>query len=182
MLYMVYADAEGYVFDWDWVKEAPHQSGHPLDPELRFGEPIPEPPKFLLDLASADFPVVTFDSSAAVRSSRGDCVFCYLTDSPSYGARINEDLTVFYSLADREKITGFKIKNVQRILQEEQELNLCDAPGLNVLILPILRKALPDHRDVTIKLYEIIITAWVDVKIPNPDKIAGESDLAPTSC
>ena len=80
-----------------------------------------------------------------------------MLDSPSFGARINEDLTVFYSLSDRDKITGFKIKNVERILNEEQPLKLSDAPGLNVLILPILRKTLSQHQEVTIKLYEIII-------------------------
>jgi hypothetical protein len=109
-------------------------------------------------------------------------VFCYLLDAPSFGVRINEDLTVFYSLSDREKITGFKIKNVQRILQEEQVLNLCDASGLNVLILPILRKTLQQHQEVTIKLYEMIIAALVDVKIPVPEQVTDDSDLLPMTC
>jgi hypothetical protein len=176
MLYMVYADEDGFVFDWDWVAEDAHHPGHPLDNDLRFGDLIREPGEFVLDLPDA-LPACSFDSSFVAYSARGDCVFCYILDSPSFGARINEDLTVFYSLDDREKITGFKVKNVRRILQEEQALNLSDAPGLNVLILPILRKTLPQHQEVTIKLYEVIIAALVDVKIPVQEQAADDSDL-----
>ncbi|HQU47201.1 MAG TPA: hypothetical protein PK867_30630, partial [Pirellulales bacterium] len=39
MVYVVYADAEGYVFDWDWVVEDPGAPGHPLDGDMRFEEP-----------------------------------------------------------------------------------------------------------------------------------------------
>jgi hypothetical protein len=181
MLYMVYADADGFVFDWDWVAEDPHHPGHPLDNDLRFGELVPEPGEFVLDLPDG-FPASAFDSSFVAYSARGDCVFCYVLDSPSFGARINEDLTVFYSLDDRDQITGFKIKNVRRILQEEQARNLSDAPGLNVLILPILRRTLPQHQEVTIKLYEIIIAVLVDVKIPVAEQAADDSDLLATTC
>lgn len=176
MLYMVYADSDGFVFDWDWVAEDSHQPGHPLDNDLRFGELIMEPGEFVLDLPDA-IPAYSFDSSFAGSSPRGDCVICYMLDAPAFGARINEDLTVFYSLSERDKITGFKIKNVQRILQEEQALNLRDAPGLDVLILPILRRTLQQHQEVTIKLYEIIIAALVGVKIPLPESAADDSDL-----
>lgn len=180
MLYMVYADADGFVFDSDWVAEDPHHPGHPLDNDLRFGEPVREPGEFVLDLPDA-LPTSSFDSSVVAYSARGDCVFCYMLDAPSFGARINEDLTVFYSLNDREKLTGFKIKNVRRILREEQVLNLSDAPGLNVLVLPILRKTREQHEEVTFKIYEIIITALVDVKIPVPEQVADDSDFLATA-
>jgi hypothetical protein len=173
MVYMVYADSERYVFDWDWVQEDPHAPGHPLDPAIRFGNPSHEPREMVLDLPERIDPG-QFDRTKPASSPRGDCIFCYLADAPSFGARINEDLTVFYSLEDRERITGFKIKNVQRILHEEQRLNLKDAPGLNVLILPTLRRILREHEAVTIKLYELIIAALVDVKIPLP-QFAGAS-------
>lgn len=179
MVFMVYADSDGCVFDWDWVQEATDSPGHPLDPELRFGNPVPTDTEMVLDLSYSP-PVGVFDSAVVASSPKGDCVFCYLTDAPSYAGRIHEDLTVFYDLHDREKITGFKIKNVQRILKERQALNLSDAPGLNVLILPILKKTLVKHHDVTIKLYELIIAALVDVKIPLP--APDESEAATASC
>jgi hypothetical protein len=181
MVYVVYADADGFVFDWDWVEEDPHAPGHPLDAALRFGNPIPETREMVLDLPEQLNPG-RFDPTKPAPCARGDCIFCYLADAPSYAARINEDLTVFYSLEDRETITGFKIKNVQRILGEEQLLNLRDAPGLNVLILPILRKTRRDHEDVTIKLYELIIAALVDVKIPLPQSGADDRGMTPAGC
>ena len=175
MLYMVYATADGFVFDWDWVPEDPHDPGHPLDNTPRFGNLVPEPEEFVLDLPH-DIPTASFDSSTVACSSPGDCAFCYIRDDPSFGTRINGDLTVFYSLDKRDEITGFKIKNVLRILREEKALNLSDAPGLDVLILPTLRKTLHDHQEVTIKLYEVIIAALVGVRIPMkelaPDEVA----------
>jgi hypothetical protein len=51
-----------------------------------------------------------------------------------------------------------------------------------VLILPILRKTLPEHQEVAIKLYEIIIAALVDVKIPVPELAADDSDLVAATC
>jgi hypothetical protein len=180
MLYMVFADHNGYVFDWDWVREDPVLPGHPLNMELRFGNPVKESRELVLDLPDHLVPG-KFDATKPAPSRKGDCVFCYMKDAPSYGERINEDLTVFYSLSERETITGFKIKNVQRILNEEQVLNLEDAPGLHVLILPILRKTRLLHPDMTVKLYEVIIAALlVDVKIPPlaPD----DSDLAVKAC
>jgi hypothetical protein len=179
MLYMVFADRSGYVFDWDWVREDPAFPGHPLNMDLRFGNPVEESRDFVLELPDYLVPG-KFDATKPAPSLTGDCVFCYMKGEPSFGERINEDLTVFYSLADQSTITGFKIKNVQRILTEEQALNLKDAPGLDVLVLPILRKMLPEHQDVRIKLYEIIITALVQVKLalPSPD----ENELKAATC
>lgn len=51
-----------------------------------------------------------------------------------------------------------------------------------MLILPILRKTLPQNQEVTIKLYEIIIAALVDVKIPVPEQVADDSDLLAATC
>jgi hypothetical protein len=177
MLYMVFADSDGYVFDWDWVQEDPERPGDPLNPELRFGNPVPESRELVLDVPDHLHPG-KFDATRPTPSVSGDCVFCYMKDDPSFGERINEDLTVFYALSDRETITGFKIKNVQRILTEEQMLSLTDAPGLKVLILPVLRKTLQEHQEMTIKLYEIIIEAWVNVTFTLPALASDDSDLA----
>ncbi len=180
MLYMVFADKEGYVFDWDWIREDPAFPGHPLNMDLRFGNPALESRELVLDLPDYLVPGI-FDATKPAPSRMGDCVFCYMKDAPSFGERINEDLTVFYSLGDPETITGFKIKNVHRILKDEELVNLKDAPRLHVLILPILRKALTQHHDMTIKLYEIIIAAMVTVKVPLPVPSPDDSDLTPAS-
>ncbi len=181
MLYMVFADTAGYVFDWDWVREDPESPGHPLNVELRFGNPVQESRELVLDLPDTVEPG-QFDATKPALSWTGDCVFCYMSDAPSFGERINHDLSVFYSLGDPATITGFKIKNVQRILSEEQILNIKDAPGLNVLIRAILRNTLREHQDITIKLYDIIIAAWVNVKISLPAPAPEYSDPPAVMC
>ena len=49
MVFVVYADPDGYVFDWDWVEEDSHNPGYPVDAELRFmGDPETVVPKTVL--------------------------------------------------------------------------------------------------------------------------------------
>ncbi len=179
MLYMVFADRDGYVFDWDWVREDPGFAGHPLNMDLRFGDLAEESRELVLDLPE-DLVPGSFDATKPAPSRAGDCVFCYMKAEPSFGERINEDLTVFYALADPAMITGFKIKNVQRILDAAKALKLKDAPGLDVLVLPILRKMSAEHQEVRIKLYEIIITALVRVEIPLA--VPDDSELTSLTC
>lgn len=181
MLYMVFADKDGFVFDWDWVAEDPDTLGHPLNMELRFGDLVQESRELVLDLPEYQVSG-QFDATKPIWSRTGDCVFCYMKDEPSFAERINEDLTVFYSLHERSEVTGFKIKNVQHILAEEQELNLSDAPGLMVLILPILRRTQVDHQDLTTKLYELIIRVLVNVKMTSSVSTPSGRNLEVAMC
>ena len=82
MVFVVYADAEGYVFDWDWVPEDPGSPGHPLDCDLRFDEPNAMIREVRLDLPR-DLQPGRFDPAQACYSSRGDCLFCYITGEES---------------------------------------------------------------------------------------------------
>jgi hypothetical protein len=43
MIYCVYIDPEGHVFDWDWVPEDPLRRGYPENYRVRFANPITEP-------------------------------------------------------------------------------------------------------------------------------------------
>lgn len=159
-VFVVYADAEGYVFDWDWVEENPHHQGHPVDPELRFvGNPDTVVPKAVLvgieNLAPATF------SPKGWPSRRGDCIFCYFSDDFAFADRINDDLTVFRSMETGEP-TGFKIKNVSRIL-EERSAQMA-APDLNVAVqayLPYLLATFRRHPETKIEVYSVLIDAWM---------------------
>jgi hypothetical protein len=112
----VYADADRYVFDWDWVKEDPMRRGYPIDWKLRFGQPIERPP--LANLAGVDeLTAGKLDPHAAWLSRRGDCIFCYTDDAPAYARRVNDDLTVFYSRASQSLAVGCKLKNASRLIQ-----------------------------------------------------------------
>ncbi|MBI3466442.1 MAG: hypothetical protein HY000_25800 [Planctomycetes bacterium] len=122
MVFVVYADEDGYLFDWDWVQEDPDKPGYPLGPLTdRFDrEESDLKQDVVLDLPK-DLRPGHFDARKACYSSRGDCIFCYMTDEESYAVRINTDLTVFQQFGTNEH-TGFKIKNVRRILQVNKSI------------------------------------------------------------
>jgi hypothetical protein len=135
-VYIVCATAAGCVFDWDWVEEDPHHPGYPIDPEARFtGNPEPVVPDAVLVGVDDITPARSFDSNQAWCSPQGDCIFCYFSDDLAYADWIDNDLTVFRCMGTKEP-TGFKIKNVNRLL-EEHPVNL-DAPDLGVAIQSFL--------------------------------------------
>jgi hypothetical protein len=168
MVYLVYADQEGYVFDWDWVKENSGDPGYPIDWPIRFGNPIKLSADAALELPST---VVAgaFDLSKAAYSERGDCVFCYICDEPAFAHRYNSDLTVFRQFGVNETITGFKVKNVRRICLDDKSINLgClddmnigpdAAPELDIAVDAIFLASLKGHKDVPVDVYTIIIRA-----------------------
>jgi hypothetical protein len=158
MVFMTYADADGFVFDWDWVQEDPHAPGHPLDVALRFGNPVPVTSEMVLDIPATS-PTGEFNSTVATYSEVGDCIFCYMTDECAYAERINSDLTVFRRLDDRKSVTGFKVKNVQRILEEDKSIVLDDAPDLIVAVDAALLATLKGHLDTQVNVYTVIIAA-----------------------
>jgi hypothetical protein len=113
MVFAVYADAEHYVFDWDWVAEDSSARGHPSDWQSRFGSIRPTTtPAVLVELDGLT--PGRLDPSVASYSAHGDCVFCYFSYEVAYADRINEDLTIFRKI-EGSKAVGFKIKNIERI-------------------------------------------------------------------
>jgi hypothetical protein len=174
MVYMVYADKEGFVFDWDWVKENPGEPGHPINPELRSGDLVTNPPDAILEVPGNLTPG-TFDASKACYSRRGDCIFCYLTDALAYAERINPDLTIFREFGS-DKVAGFKVKNVQRIVQQNKGVILSLVPDLVVSVAGILLATFKLNKDAKVEVYNVIIEAyWCsphqprEVKLPQPE-------------
>jgi len=158
MVYVVYADPDGYVFDWDWVREAPSHPGHPIDPELRFtGDPEPHVPEAVIVGVEDLQPAPQFNPQLAAPSPRGDCIFCYFSEEFAFAERINDDLTIFRSASSQEP-TGFKIKNVERML-EERRVRLV-APDLTVEVHAFLLASLLRDPD-KIEVYSVLIGAWM---------------------
>lgn len=157
MVHVVYADAEGYIFDWDWVPEDPGAPGHPLDCDLRFDDPNALKGEARLDLPR-DLRPGNFDPAQACYSSRGDCLFCYITGDESYATRINSDLTVFQQFGT-DNYTGFKIKNVRRILQIDRSIVISDAPGLTVAVDSVLLATLKLKPKESVEIYSAVIRA-----------------------
>lgn len=180
MVHIVYADRDGYVFDWDWMHADPDRPDYPLGPiSDRFEREVDDPPEFVLNLSAGLVPG-RFDRTQACYSSRGDCVFCYLTDEESFAVRINPDLTVFQSFATRQH-TGFKVKNVRRIQEIDQHIVVSDPPGLEVSVTSVLLQTLRRQPGASIEMYELLIDAlYRDLGgppkvrvLPEPRKLAG---------
>ncbi len=158
MVHIVYADEDGYVFDWDWALEEPDKPGYPLGPwSDRFDEEVDLKRDVVLELPK-DLQPGQFDRTEACYSSRGDCIFCYLTDAESFAERLNSDLTVFQKLGTHEH-TSFKIKNVRRILEVDQSLVITDPPGLTVSVQSVLLATLQRHPKDDVKIYDVLIEA-----------------------
>lgn len=177
MVYLVYADDEGFVFDWDWVRENPEEAGYPVNWPLRFDRPHQLEQDAVLELPTDLLPV-QFDPTKASYSNRGDCIFCYMKNHVSYAERINSDLTVFYRLGGGQ-ITGFKVKNLMRILEQDKSIILSDAPDLTVSVQGALLSTLKGHAETKVEIYEVIIKAIHSSGGPPNVKVPKGGDLMP---
>jgi hypothetical protein len=116
-VFVVYADAQGYVFDWDWAEAETNDPSVPCAASERFTARIEAAAAVLIgadDLHAGNF------IPNAWHSRRGDCIFYYISDAPSYASRVNDELTVFLSFDAAHEMTGCKVKNVSRIWKDVQ--------------------------------------------------------------
>jgi hypothetical protein len=113
MVYCVYVEPEGYVFDWDWVREDPARPGFPIDYRLRFVNQINELTETVLLLPNMS--PTPFRKGKAWHSYRGDCMFFYASDLRAYAKRVNDDLTEYRAI-ESDKLVGCKIKDFQALL------------------------------------------------------------------
>lgn len=116
MVYVVYTDANGYVFDWDWVEADPNRAGYPVDWKGRFVRELDAKGRSCSLLGLPDSLESRFNPSQAIYSEKGDCVFAYVSDEPAYAVRASEDLTIFRSIQSRH-LVGCKVKNVASIIE-----------------------------------------------------------------
>ncbi|NOT00666.1 MAG: hypothetical protein HOP29_08565 [Phycisphaerales bacterium] len=161
MVFVVYADKEQHVFDWDWVKEDPNEPGYPLDRQLRFEDEVAHERDTVIELPKKIQPG-SLDPSKACYSSLGDCIFCYVADDEAFAERINSDLTVFRKLG-ADDFVGFKVKNVLRIVRQDKSVRLADAPGLAVSVDAVLLATLKLHQDASVQVYILLIRALIGI-------------------
>jgi hypothetical protein len=114
-VYVVYVDEQNYVFDWDWVQSDSDNPAYPIDWQNRFKQPIAASGAVLVGVSNIE--PSGFDPGRAWYSQRGNCVFVYFSDDPSYAERLNDDVTVFRRYNDF-KIVGCKLKNIQKLEEE----------------------------------------------------------------
>ncbi|MFN0168667.1 MAG: hypothetical protein ACKV22_19765 [Bryobacteraceae bacterium] len=135
-VFVVYADAERYVFDWDWVEADPDDPSIPRYSSERFSYRTESTNSVLVGvegLKAGEF------VPRAWHSRRGDCIFYYISDAPSYASRVNDELTVFLSFGPARKMTGCKVKHVDRIWKDVRDSQrLREEPKASVPLVSIL--------------------------------------------
>jgi hypothetical protein len=115
MVFVVYTNSDGFVFDWDWVKQG-SLPGYPVDWQERFERKLDEVPDAVLT-GLEDIHPTAFTPSHAWFSQKGDCVFWYKLDAPAYADRIHDEFTVFKTF-DGGHLAGCKLKNISMMLSE----------------------------------------------------------------
>lgn len=140
-VFLVFASADGCVFDWDWAPECKEHPGHPRNAQDRFPsgpEVNPMPGELLLGNIRGKTPE-PFRPRHAWYSTKGDCVFWYLSDTESYADWYDEYLTAFFdasapSHGDRKNTcVGFKLKSASRLIETVRKWAAPNSPeGIRV--------------------------------------------------
>jgi hypothetical protein len=138
MVYCVYADPNGRVFDWDWVPEEQSRPGYPEGYLRRFANQISEQTEGVL-LVPEDLAPAPFRRAKAWHSQWGDCMFFYASDKPAYANRVTDDLTEYRTLESRE-LVGCKVKNFSELLARVR--NQASVRRRSVLVSAVLAASL----------------------------------------
>jgi hypothetical protein len=150
-VYVVYTDPDGFVFDWDWVESDPNEPSFPKGYADRFERRRDNSVRGELLIGNLATQCQPFSPAQGFYSSRGDCVFFYFNQQPSYARRIHEYLTAYFAFdpisADNPSI-GFKLKYVSRLLavlhkykkKDDEKIQLSfDATSVGIDILFLMR-------------------------------------------
>ena len=111
MVFAIFADADGLVFDWDWIESDPSHNSLPEASPDRFARRVPTPQ---IELDLGDIALGKFTGGFASHSWVGDCVFTYVSDKPAYAKRVDAKLTVFRDFAKHTAV-GFKLKDAASV-------------------------------------------------------------------
>jgi hypothetical protein len=158
MLFVVYADAEGSVFDWDW-KEAklcqPEKPPTPTTPRLRVAEPKTDVAELLVGNVLGQQPQ-PFRPGHAWYSVSGDCVFCYFKETEAYEDRVDEFITKYVAFGSEDECVGFKLKYVSRLFDLVQRWSQEENEGITITF---------DPDSVSVDL-EFLMRAWLVRSLP----------------
>jgi hypothetical protein len=144
MVYCVYADPAGRVFDWDWVPEDPSRRGYPKDYQLRFSNQITELGEATLSLP-ADLTPTKF-KKAAWHCQSGDCMFFYASDEPAYAQRVNEELTEYRTFASQE-LVGCKVKNFSNLMADVMKRLSVGTVQVGAILAASLVRQMESHQE-----------------------------------
>ncbi|HYL82917.1 MAG TPA: hypothetical protein VE263_01685, partial [Candidatus Angelobacter sp.] len=155
---------------WDWVQADPGDPSVPSGASDRFISRVEVPTAVLVGVD--DLQVREFQARGWY-SRRGDCIFYYISDSPSYASRVNDELTVFWSFAVPDQMTGCKVKNVGRIWKDVRESDrLRQEPQANIPLVSLLAnsyaiQALNGHANHYLELLRHAYSSGAQVQLSN---------------
>lgn len=172
-VYMVYADPDGYVFDWDWVEADPDDPRLPVRHETRFFKRS--------EITSDELLVGNLGAlsgsfrSAGAYSAKGDCVFFYIDERKSYARRIDEYVTLFFPLDSSSGTAsiGFKIKYVGRLLDALRRYKRGDQDKISLTYQPDQ----PDRHDYVGIDVLFLMRAWLAEGWPKIKSVAEAMQL-----
>lgn len=123
-VFVVFANHDGFVFDWDLIPADPSNPTLPRNAQERFPGGLATSPirgELLLGNIREREPS-SFHSGNAWYSRQGDCVFWYHSERESYADRYDEYLTAFFDARNldpnrlqKDECVGFKLKMVSRL-------------------------------------------------------------------
>jgi hypothetical protein len=144
MVYCVYADPEGYVFDWDWVPEDPRRPGYPEQYRQRFANQIAEPTEAFLEIPTDLLPAQF--KKKAWHSQRGDCMFFYVSDNPAFAKRVNDDLTEYRAFGSSE-LVGCKVKNFSELISRVNKQPSTGPIRVSAVLAVSLVRHMEEHQE-----------------------------------
>jgi hypothetical protein len=155
MFFVVYVDADGIVFDWDWERADIDGPGF----AQRFRREVMEPQlgDLLLEaVRKKEKDLAAFRAWHPWYSVSGDCVFCYFKDTESYAERVDGYLTRYNALGKADECVGFKLKCVSTLIELVRRWAQDDSEGIAVHFSP---------DNVTVHL-EFLMRAWLMRNLP----------------
>jgi len=170
-VYVVYADPEGFVFDWDWVKADPTDPALPMDHASRFHKRRDSCGSGELLLGNLAHDLSAFRPGAGCYSSKGDCVFFYFGEKPAYAKRIDDYLTAYFPLSSSgdNRSIGFKLKYVSRLINVARRYRRGKDEG-------IVLSYQPDPQYVGIDVL-FLMRAWIKEGWPEVSELAKAMEL-----
>ncbi len=110
----------------------------------------------------------------------GDFVSYYLVDEDHYAERVDELLTVYRSMKDRNRLVGCKIKGVSRILETlgSFAVSIHDGNG-QILLGPLFLGSMALARNPSLKNDQERRSRYEEVRLATRDVWLDESELQP---
>jgi hypothetical protein len=167
--FLVFANQEDYVFDWDWVPASDADPTVPKDAQERFEGPVHNVHGELLLANVRDKSPLPFRAHCPWFSRQGDCVFWYHSQEETYARRYDDYLTAFFSPVGRQgadRCVGFKLKVVSRLFET---LKKWAAPNEGIQVR--------FNRDTVEVELAFLMKAWAAASLPTTQELLPGMEL-----